>query len=193
MFSHLFILCFSFFLYSCFFSLSSVPGRSLDFPSHPKTPKKKTKNPKSKLQNPDQKASKRVCPTRVCPTRVSAHPSAQQLRPQRLKHLNPLLPFILMKKLSCLPMEFWFMSGLPQEFGQSFFLQIHQRSGQNVKLEITQKSLQSSAHKRFVSQKSGTHSKNVLGKISREFCLQVRGWVGAAPTRNNTKYCTRHF
>ena len=56
---------------------------------------KKTKNPKSKLQNRDQKASKRVCPTSV-----SARPSAQQLRPQRLKHLNPLLPFSLM---CCLP------------------------------------------------------------------------------------------
>ena len=143
-------------IYFFFFSVPFIgfPG----FPSHPKTLfKKKTK---SKLQNPDQKASKRVCPTRVCPTRVSAHPSPQQLRPQRLKHLNRLLPFILMNKLGCLPhiffpvikaaafyMEFLFMTGLPQELGQSVFLQIHQHSEQNVKLEITQKSLQSSAHK----------------------------------------------
>ena len=63
-------------------------------------PNSKIKTPKSKPQNPDQKALKRVCPTRVCPTRVSARPSAQQLRPQRLKHLNPLLPFTLM---CCLP------------------------------------------------------------------------------------------
>ena len=87
---------FSIYLFVLFFLC-----RSLDFQdSHhiPKRQQKKSKNPKSKLQNPDQKASKRVCPTRV-----SAHPSAQQLRPQRLKHLNPLLPFILMKKLGSLP------------------------------------------------------------------------------------------
>ena len=30
-------------------------------------------------------------------------------------------------------------------------------------------------------------------KKSREFCLQVRVWAGAAPPTNNTKYCTRHF
>ena len=81
-------------------------------------------NPRSRIQNPDQKASKRVCPTSV-----SARSSAQQLRPQRLKHLNPLWPFILM---CCLPnvflvikaavlyMEFWFMTGLPQESRQFF-------------------------------------------------------------------------
>ena len=91
--------CFSFFFYLFICSFFPVPFIGFPgFPSHPKTEKKKTKNPKSKLQNPDQKASKRVCPTRV-----SAHPSAQQLRPQRLKHLNPLLPFILMKKLGSLP------------------------------------------------------------------------------------------
>ena len=41
----------------------------------------RSKNQKSKIQNPNSK--------RVCPTRVSAHPSAQQLCPQRLKHLKP--------------------------------------------------------------------------------------------------------
>ena len=133
---YLFIMFLVFFL-----STFSFLCRSLGFPSHPKTRKKKRK-----IQNPDQKASKRVCPTSV-----SARPSAQQLRPQRLKHLNPLLPFILM---CCLPnfflvikaavlyMEFWFMTGLPQESRQFFdifcFLQIHQHSEQNVKLEITQ-------------------------------------------------------
>ena len=56
-----------------------------------------------------------------------------------------------------------------------------------------QESVQSSAHKRLVSQKSGTNSQNVLGKNSRELCLQVRLWVWAAPTTNNTKYCIRHL
>ena len=83
-------------------------------------------------QNPDQKASKRVCPTRVCPTSVSVRASAQQLRPQRLKHWNPLLPFSLMCctvvcpmfflviKAAVFYMEFWFMTGLPQESKQFF-------------------------------------------------------------------------
>ena len=64
------------------------------------------KNEKSKIQTPKSRSkSVEACLpyTCVCPTRVSAHPSAQQLRPQRLKHLNPPLPFILMKKLGCLP------------------------------------------------------------------------------------------
>ena len=88
---------------------------SLAFPSHPKT-RNKTKNPKSKLQSPDQKKSKRVCPTSV-----SAHPSAQQLRPQGLKHLNPLLPFILMKKFGCLP----HVCSCHQSCGVFFFCGIH--------------------------------------------------------------------
>ena len=108
----------------------------------------KIQDPKSKLQNRDQKASKRVCPTRVCLTSVSARPSAQQLRPQRLKLLNPLWPFILMcclpnfflsSKLRCFTWNFasWLVS--PKNQDDFLFLQIHQHSEQNVKLEITQK------------------------------------------------------
>ena len=111
------------------------------------TPKSiKIQDPKSKLQNRDQKASKRVCPTRVCLTSVSARPSAQQL--QRLKLLNPLWPFILMcclpnfflsSKLRCFTWNFasWLVS--PKNQDDFLFLQIHQHSEQNVKLEITQK------------------------------------------------------
>ena len=134
----------------------------MGFPSHPKT--RKTKNPKSKLQNPYQKASKRVCPTRVCPTSVtcvcltsvtcvcptsvSARPSAQQLRPERLKQFETPLTihfvalfaqFFPVIKAAVFYMEFWFMTGLPQESRLFLFLQIHQHSEQNVKLEITQK------------------------------------------------------
>ena len=76
-----FYLCISFFL--C---------RSLGFPSHPKNEEKNRKipNPNSKIQIKNRRS-------------VSAHPSAQQLRPQRLKPLNPLLQFILVNKISCLP------------------------------------------------------------------------------------------
>ena len=136
----LFCMFFVFFYLSIFFLC-----RSLGFPSHPKT--KKKNNPKSKLQNPDQEASKRVCPTRV-----SAHPSAQQLRPQRLNRLNPLLPFILMKKLGSLPHILFLWSKLrcfTWNFGSwpvspknhdNHLLQVHQQdSEQNVKLEITKK------------------------------------------------------
>ena len=123
----------------CFFSLPFI--------GFPITSQNARKKKQQKIQNPDQKA-----PKRVCPTSVSARPSAQQLRPQRLKHLNPLLPFSLMCSLPnfflvikavVFYMEFWFMTGLPQESRQFFvvfcFLQIHQHSEQNVKLEITQK------------------------------------------------------
>ena len=101
----LFILCFSLFflfMYLFFFFLCRSHWVSYHIPKRQKT----SNTQKYKLQNQDQKTSKRVCPTRVCPTRVSAHPSAQQLRPQRFKHLNPLLPLILMKKLGCLPQIF---------------------------------------------------------------------------------------
>ena len=94
------------------------------------TPKSiKIQDPKSKLQNRDQKASKRVCPTRVCLTSVSARPSAQQLRPHRLKHLKPPLTihfdvlfaqFFLVIRAAVLYMEFWFMTGFPQESRQFF-------------------------------------------------------------------------
>ena len=93
-----------------------------------------------KIQNPDQKASKRVCPT---------HVSAQQLCPQSL-FLNSLTihfdekiglfaQFFPVIKAAVFYMEFWFMTGLPQESRLFLFLQIHQHSEQNVKLEITQK------------------------------------------------------
>ena len=108
---------------------------------------------KQKIQNPNSKIQikKRVCPTRVCPTRVSAHPFAQQLRPQRLKHLNPLFPCILMKKFGCLPHFFschqsrGVLHGIlihdrsPQGIRTVMFLQIHRHSEQNIKLEITKK------------------------------------------------------
>ena len=175
-------MCFVFSIYSIYFFFFSVPFIGFPgFPSHPKTQfKKNNKNPKSKLQNPDQKASK---PTRVCPTRVSAHPSAQQLRPQKLKHLNPLLPFILMNKLGCLPhiffpvikaavfyMEFWFMTGLPQEVGQSVFCKFistesEMSSWQSPKKVCKVRLINIS----FVSQKTGTNSKNVLGKVRESF------------------------
>ena len=71
-----FAVCFSFFFY--LFSIFSVPF--MDFASHPKPEEKE----KSKIQT-HQKASKRVCPTRV-----SAHPSAQQLRPKT--QVDPYFP-----------------------------------------------------------------------------------------------------
>ena len=54
------------------------------------------------------------------------------------------------------------------------FLQIHQHSEQKNKLEITKK-IQSSGHKRFVSQKSGTNSKDALGKVKK--------WMGMDGTK----------
>ena len=130
-------------------------------------------------QNPDQKASKRVCPTRVCPTSVSVRASAQQLRPQRLKHWNPLLPFSLMCclrnfflviKAAVFYMEFWFMTGLPQESKQFFVFANSQAQWAKCQAGNHPTSGQSLAHKRFVSQKSAT-KRNWWEKISREFRL----------------------
>ena len=138
----------------------------IGFPSHhiPKrTKKRKIQNPNSKIQIKKRRS-------------VSAqHVSAQQLRPQKLKHLNPLLTFILLKKLGCSPHIFFifFLSSKLRCFTWNFgswpvspknqdnflFLQIHQHSEQNVTLEITKK-VQSLAHKQFASQKSGTTKKN---------------------------------
>ena len=89
--THVLFICLIIMFLVIFLSTFSFLCRSLGFPSHPKTRGKKKQQ---KIQNPVQKA-----PKRVCPTSVSARPSAQQLRPQRLKHLNPLLPFSLMCSL----------------------------------------------------------------------------------------------
>ena len=62
----------------------------------------------------------------------------------------------------------------------------------NIKLEITKRVCKVRLINVF-SQESGTNSKNVLGKKWREFCLQVRAWVLAAPTTNIAKYFARHF
>ena len=125
------------------------------------TPKSiKIQDPESKLQNRDQKASKRVCPTSV-----SARPSAQQLRPQRLKHLNPLLPFSLMcclpnfflsSKLRCFTWNFgsWLVS--PKNQGNFLFFANSPAQWAKCQAGNHPKSVQSLAHKRSVSQKSGT-------------------------------------
>ena len=86
-------LCPIFFIFSCHQSCSGFFCAVHGFPITSQNANKK----KRKIQNPKSRSkSVEACLpyTCVCPTRVSAHPSAQQLRPQRLKHLNPLLPFI---------------------------------------------------------------------------------------------------
>ena len=140
------------------------------------TPKSiKIQDPKSKLQNRDQKASKRVCPTRVCLTSVSARPSAQQLRPQRLKLLNPLWPFILMcclpnfflsSELRCFTWNFGWWLVFPKN--QDNFLFLANSPAQWAKCQAGNhpRSVQSLAHKRFVSQKSG---KNWWEKFCESF------------------------
>ena len=77
-----FIICLfcMFFLYLFIFSVLSIA-----FPLHPKT---QTKN-KSKIQTPKSRSK------------------SAKLRPERHKHLNPLLPLILIKKLGCLPHVFF--------------------------------------------------------------------------------------
>ena len=158
------------------------------------TPKSiKIQDPKSKLQNRDQKASKRVCPTRVCLTSVSARPSAQQLRPQRLKLLNPLWPFILMcclpnfclsSKLRCFTWNFG--SWLVSPKNQDNFLLFANSPAQWAKCQAGNhpKSVQSLAHKRFVSQKSG---KNGWEKFCESFVYVYNCGVGCTCHERNMK------
>ena len=77
-------ICFLFVYSVCFsfFSICFVSVPPMAFPSHSKTQKKQFQNPKSKLQNPDQKARQ-----------------TQKLGPERLKHLNPLLPLKVDEKI----------------------------------------------------------------------------------------------
>ena len=144
-----------------FLSIFSFLFCAVGFPITSQNAKEKTR----KIQNPDQKASKRVCPTSV-----SVRASAQQLRPQRLKHWNPLLPFSLMCctvvcpmfflviKAAVFYMEFWFMTGLPQESRQVFVFANSPAQWAKCQAGNHPKSVQSLAHKRFVSQKSGTQT-----------------------------------
>ena len=91
-------------------------------PKRERKKKRKIRNPKSRSKSVEAcLPNKCVCP-RVCPTASS--PKAQ--------HWNPLLPFSLMCctvvcpmfflviKAAVLYMEFWFMTGLPQESRQVF-------------------------------------------------------------------------
>ena len=94
-------LCPIFFIFSCHQSCSGFFCAVHGFPITSQNANKKNRkiqNPNSKIQIKKRRSvsALHVClpNTCVCPTRVSAHPSAQQLRPQRLKHLNPPLPFI---------------------------------------------------------------------------------------------------
>ena len=126
------------------------------------------KNPKSKLQSPDQKAclpNTCVCPP-VCPTATSPKADAFWWK---IWLFDPyVFPVI---KAAVFYMEFWFMTGLPQELGQSFL--------QMSKLEITKqvcnirvinvlfpKNLEQTPKMRW--------EKKWMGKFSREFCLRVQ-------------------
>ena len=80
--------------------------------------------------------------------------------------------FFRVIKAAVVYMESWFMTRLPQELGQYFFLANSSAQWAKWQTENHQKIVQSSAHKRFFP-KNLEHSKNALGKISREFCLRV--------------------
>ena len=174
--THLLFIClfcmFFVFFYLFNFSLFFL-CRSLDFPAHPKT-QNKTKNPNSKLQNPDQKASKPVCPTRVCPTSVcppvcptASSPKAQTFEPpltiRCVKKIGLFAPYFFIFfpviKAAVFYMEFWFMTGLPQESRQFFVFANSSAQWAKCHAGNHQKSVQSLAHKQFVSQKSGTTKK----------------------------------
>ena len=142
-------------------------------------PRREKKNPKSKLQNPDQ-ASKLVCPTRsaqqVClPTRLPNSFAPKDVWTPSYHSfwwknwaVCPICFFSVIKA-AVFYMEFWFMTGLPQESRRLFGKFISTVS--KMSSWKSPKKLQSLAHKRFGSQTSGT--KKWMGKISREFCLRV--------------------
>ena len=88
-------------------------------------------NPRSKIQTPKSRSksvetclpntclpNKCVCPP-VCPTASS--PKAQTFEPPLTIHFDVLFAqFFLVIKAAVLYMEFWFMTGLPQESRQFF-------------------------------------------------------------------------
>ena len=87
-------------------------------------PKRKTKR---KIQNPNSKIQIKKRRS------VSAqHVSAQQLRPQKLKHLNPLLPFILLKKIGLFA-PYFFIVSCHQNCGVLHGILVHDRSPPRIK------------------------------------------------------------
>ena len=93
---HLFFICFFLYVF-LFFYLFIFFCAVHCFPITSQNAKKN----KSKIQTPKSRSKS-----------ASALGQTQKLRPDRLKHLNPLLPLILIKKLGCLPhvFSFFFLS-----------------------------------------------------------------------------------
>ena len=98
--------------------------------------------------------NKCVCPP-VCPTASS--PKAQTFEPPLTIHFDVLFAqFFLVIKAAVLHMEFCFMTGLPQESRRFFVFANSPAQWAKCQAGNHPKSVQSLAHKRFVSQKSGT-------------------------------------
>ena len=137
-------------------------------PSTSKIPNPKIlQNPRSKIQTPKSRSksveaclpntclpNKCVCPP-VCPTASS--PKAQTFEPPLTIHFDVLFAqFFLVIKAAVLHMEFCFMTGLPQESRRFFVFANSPAQWAKCQAGNHPKSVQSLAHKRFVSQKSGT-------------------------------------
>ena len=125
-------------------------------------------NPRSKIQTPKSRSksvetclpntclpNKCVCPP-VCPTASS--PKAQTFEPPLTIHFDVLFAqFFLVIKAAVLHMEFCFMTGLPQESRRFFVFANSPAQWAKCQAGNHPKSVQSLAHKRFVSQKSHLH------------------------------------
>ena len=171
-------------LFSIYFFFS-VPF--IGFPITSQNAEKKTKNPKSRSKSVEAcLPNKCVCPP-VCPTASS--PKAQTFEPPLTIQFDVLFAqFFLVIKAAVFYMEFWFMTGLPQESRQFFdifcFLQIHQHSEQNVKLEITQKVCKVWLINVLFPKKSG---KNGWEKFCESFVYVYNCGVGCTCHERNMK------
>ena len=151
--------CVSFFL-STVFIFSFFLCRSLDFPDSHHIPKRSLKKKqKSKIQTPKSRSKSVeaytclpntcVCPP-VCPTASS--PKAQTFEPPLTIHFDEQIGLFAPYFFSC-HQSCGVLHGIlvhdrsPPRSRTISFLQIHQHRERNVKLAITKKSLQSSAHK----------------------------------------------